>query len=158
MIQEKTSLLDERLSAMQGTGSFVRLDQAYSAYLGDVTVELTVGGESRLLEEGDFAPEWYVHRSTPGHGVDGGRRRADSAKAQHHTQHPAGEPRDSEFPVSGQVSMIRWQRLVSTSTTEPAHPHRLLKLLPMGFMRRAYPRIAAFKMWDVVRATRSTRQ
>ncbi|KAJ4352422.1 uncharacterized protein N0V89_007770 [Didymosphaeria variabile] len=38
-------------------GSFVRLDQAYSAYLGDITVELTVGESSQLLEEPDFAPE-----------------------------------------------------------------------------------------------------
>jgi hypothetical protein len=58
VIHGKTRVLDRRLGEMQGTGSFVRLDRAYSAYLGDVTVELTVGEESRMLEEPDFAPEW----------------------------------------------------------------------------------------------------
>lgn len=60
IIQDKTRILDQRLSALRGTGAFVRLDQAYSAYLGDITVEITVGETSLMLEEPDFAPEWYV--------------------------------------------------------------------------------------------------
>jgi hypothetical protein len=58
VIHDKTRVLDQRLRELQGTGSFVRLDCAYSAYLGDITMELTVGEASRMLEEPDFAPEW----------------------------------------------------------------------------------------------------
>ncbi|KAF2451312.1 cytochrome protein [Karstenula rhodostoma CBS 690.94] len=106
VIREKTRLLDGRLGGMRGTGSFVRLDQAYSAYLGDITVELTVGESSQMLEEADFAPEWH--------------------------------------------NIIRSILLVNPVIRNFPFLGRLLKLVPMGLMRRAYPRIAAFKMWDVL--------
>ncbi|KAL5385758.1 hypothetical protein DPSP01_004541 [Paraphaeosphaeria sporulosa] len=106
VIHEKTRLLDERLSAMRGTGSVVRLDQAYSAYLGDITIELTVGESSRMLEEADFAPEWH--------------------------------------------NIIRSILLVNPVIRNFPFLGKLLKMIPMGLIRSAYPRIAAFKMWDVL--------
>jgi hypothetical protein len=58
IVHSKARVLDQRLCALKHTGSVVRLDQAYSACVGDIIVELAVGESSHMLEGPDFTPEW----------------------------------------------------------------------------------------------------
>jgi hypothetical protein len=58
IVHSKARVLDQRLCTLKDTGSVVRLDQAYSACVGDIIIELAVGESSHMLKEPDFTPEW----------------------------------------------------------------------------------------------------
>ena len=49
-----------RIESLKGTGSVVRLEQAYSALAGDVISRVCWNQEERLLDDPDFAPEWWA--------------------------------------------------------------------------------------------------
>ncbi|KAI9150020.1 cytochrome protein [Paramyrothecium foliicola] len=58
-IHEKMRILDRRISEFVGTGSFVRLDHAYAAMIGDLILKFTVGEPSGMLEDPNFTPGWF---------------------------------------------------------------------------------------------------
>lgn len=49
-----------RIESLKGTGSVVRFDHACSAFAGDVIGRVCWNQEERLLDDPDFASEWWV--------------------------------------------------------------------------------------------------
>lgn len=61
MLAEVAVHLESRLREMKG--HVVRLDHAFSAFSGDIIGKICLDSDdasSRLLDDVDFAPEWYV--------------------------------------------------------------------------------------------------
>ncbi|KAH7309215.1 cytochrome P450 [Stachybotrys elegans] len=71
MLGEVAFHLESRIQALQGTGSVIRLDHAFSAFSGDIIGRICLDDAKNLfLDDPNFAPDWYnlIHaivRSTP---------------------------------------------------------------------------------------------
>lgn len=63
MLADVALKLENRLSALAGTGQVIRLDHAFSAFSGDIIGRICLGSESskeEFLDDVQFAPDWYV--------------------------------------------------------------------------------------------------
>lgn len=50
--------LEKRIRALEGTGTVIRLDHAFSAFSGDIIGGLCWEGQESFLDDPDFAPDW----------------------------------------------------------------------------------------------------
>lgn len=63
MIAEVTRKFEQRLRALAGTGTVVRLDHASAAFSGDIIAKICLDDQDeggRFLDHPEFAPYWYV--------------------------------------------------------------------------------------------------
>ncbi|EMR65631.1 putative benzoate 4-monooxygenase cytochrome protein [Eutypa lata UCREL1] len=59
IIHDEIRTLDQRMSALKGTGKPVRLDCVFTSFTGDIVGHIACGESPALLEGKDFTPEWY---------------------------------------------------------------------------------------------------
>lgn len=62
MVAEEIKLLDDRLTALKGTGTVVNLEHAYAAITGDIIGQICSEKHVSLVQGEDFSPQWYVVR------------------------------------------------------------------------------------------------
>lgn len=68
MLAEVTLKFEQRLRALSGTGTVVRLDHACAAFSGDIIAKIClddVAEGDRFLDHPEFAPYWYVGFAWP---------------------------------------------------------------------------------------------
>ena len=52
--------LADRLQALEGTGTVIHIDHAFSALTGDVIGHVACGADPGLVKDANFSPEWYM--------------------------------------------------------------------------------------------------
>jgi cytochrome P450 len=68
MLAEVTLKFEQRLRALAGTGTVVRLDHACAAFSGDIIAKICLDDAAegnRFLDHPEFAPHWYVRLAWP---------------------------------------------------------------------------------------------
>jgi cytochrome P450 len=63
-IAEVVEKLDNRLKALEGTNTVIRLDHAFSSFSGDVIRKICWEDEREFLDDPNFSPEWYAAVNT----------------------------------------------------------------------------------------------
>ncbi|KAL8867264.1 MAG: hypothetical protein Q9174_005775 [Haloplaca sp. 1 TL-2023] len=58
MVANAARQLAERLQALEGSGTVVKLDDVFSALTGDIIANVACGANPGLLEDANFSPEW----------------------------------------------------------------------------------------------------
>lgn len=58
IIHDEIRTLDQKISALKGTGKPVRLDCVFTSFTGDIVGHIACGESPALLEGKDFTPEW----------------------------------------------------------------------------------------------------
>lgn len=64
MVHEVVTKLVDRFEALKGTGTVIRVNDAFSSFAGDVMSKVCCEKSSNFLEDANFAPHWYVNTSS----------------------------------------------------------------------------------------------